>query len=329
MARVRVDRALTSEELAASADIAADVKLVEARRSGVLLQDGHGARHRVERWHLVDGTVVICRTPGTQIKRGESLQVYRRSATLCHALHEQGTVPTAWPAVAGQVAGRAYLLERALPGKGLAGSAAATILDSGGDQLLADLARILATIHAIEPDAATLDDKLAPHRWDSAGGSLFSWQSYINGARDPAGRPMLDDNAYTALDRLRCAALDSLPNGYHLPIIHGDFRGPNLLVDQDPPKVSGIIDLELAGRGFAESDLALFVQRTIIPAGRPRLIPKLAEAYVAAANPPDGFSLRFDWQRAEAAAFIATQGGYGRQWELAVDCLYTLSEQWR
>lgn len=322
-------RALTADELVDRRAFAREIGLAQAVEHGLLLQGQAHYRHRVERWHLDDGTAVVCHLPGTIAAREGAFQaLYARSAAVCAALAPCG-LPVPSPILVN--VGQACLIERALPGVTLE-SRPVALDGEGGRDLIAALARALAAIHAPDLLVASPAARLAPRRLRTSEHDAVRRSGDLGqlaAARDRDGARLLTDAECAALDDLARAALATLPDGYPLPLIHGDFRGANILVDATTHTLTGIIDFEMAGRALPEFDLARFAQRTLLPRAREGLLQWLSSAYAAAAAPPPGFPLRLAWERAEAAAGCVLAANFDASWQASVALVRELAATWR
>lgn len=319
---------LSSDELADRQRVAHHAAWPSQPQAGWVVQDGASARHRVERWVLADGTAAIYRVPGTDVARTEASALYQRATLLARVLSESRDVPTAWPAVSDTFEGRPYQIERCLPGQTLSGPDVASLLARDSDGLLDGIARAIAALHSLPTADGELADEFPPgivgipeRNWVREG----SCYARIRDITGPDGRPVVTRSEFAGLCDLATAAVGTLPEGYFFPITHGDFRGANLLVGGEGPTLTGVIDLELATRWFPESDLAHFAQRTLTPAGCEHLVRPLLAAYEAAAQPPPGCSLRFDWQRACSAATIVSYSPFDASWHREVEKLRALA----
>jgi len=112
-----------------------------------------------------------------------------------------------------------------------------------------EMARVLARLHAVAPDAVGLGDFGKP-------GNYFERQitRWTRQYRDSAGPPI------AALDRLVDWLPANLPpDDGDVAIAHGDFRLGNLMFHPTEPRVIGVLDWELSTLGHPLADLGFCV----------------------------------------------------------------------
>jgi aminoglycoside phosphotransferase (APT) family kinase protein len=122
----------------------------------------------------------------------------------------------------------------------------AQVIDGCVDALI----RVLADLHAVDPNAVGLGDFGKPtgylerqvHRWGS------QWQF----VRLP------DDDRDADVQRLHSALRQAIPQQSRSSIVHGDYRIDNTILDaHDPRQVRAVVDWELSTLGDPLSDAAL------------------------------------------------------------------------
>jgi aminoglycoside phosphotransferase (APT) family kinase protein len=128
-----------------------------------------------------------------------------------------------------EILGREYTIARRLPGT----ADPRAILDDNGDDLLADMARVLADIHKTEP----------PPGLRERGDALQAERERYERLGQP--HPVFEA-AFEELEKTQ-------PDSSRATLVHGDYRIGNLLVDDH--KVSGVLDWELAHVGDPVADL--------------------------------------------------------------------------
>jgi aminoglycoside phosphotransferase (APT) family kinase protein len=112
------------------------------------------------------------------------------------------------------------------------------------------LIRVLADLHAVDPDAVGLGDFGKPtgylerqvRRWGS------QWELV---QRE-------DDPFDTDVRRLHSALAEAIPQQSRSSVVHGDYRIDNTILDaEDPTKVVAVLDWEMSTLGDPLSDAAL------------------------------------------------------------------------
>ncbi len=119
-----------------------------------------------------------------------------------------------------------------------------------------------------------------------------------------------------SLDKLQAALEQGVPETTRTGIVHGDYRLDNALVDGNPPKISAILDWEMATLGDPLVDLGIFalywdigklpsggaIASAVDPAAGYPEFEELAESYAVEA----GITLPdLSWYRAFAAYKLA------------------------
>jgi aminoglycoside phosphotransferase (APT) family kinase protein len=127
------------------------------------------------------------------------------------------------------VLGRQWTIAKRLPGT----ADPRAILDDNGDELLVDMARVLANIHKTEPPADLRE------RGDALQAERDRYESF--------GQPHpVFEAAFAELEK-------NPPQNARTTLVHGDYRIGNLLVKDH--RVTGVLDWELAHRGDPIADL--------------------------------------------------------------------------
>lgn len=112
-----------------------------------------------------------------------------------------------------------------------------------------ELGSVLARLHTIDPDAVGLADFGRPHGFLQR--QVARWRKQLDHSRS---------RDVDALDRLMTAVAEHIPEGDGASIIHGDFRLDNTLIvlEEDVPRVSAVLDWEMSTLGDPLTDLGLF-----------------------------------------------------------------------
>jgi aminoglycoside phosphotransferase (APT) family kinase protein len=128
-------------------------------------------------------------------------------------------------------------------------------LEALGDQQVIDgcvnaLIRVLADLHAVDPNAVGLADFGKPSGYLER--QVRRWGSQWELVRLP------DDDRDGDVQRLHSALRQSIPQQSRTSIVHGDYRIDNTILDaHDPRQVRAVVDWELSTLGDPLSDTAL------------------------------------------------------------------------
>lgn len=122
----------------------------------------------------------------------------------------------------------------------------ATVISNSVDALI----RVLADLHAVDPEAVGLGDFGKPAGYLER--QVRRWASQWDLVRLP------DDPRDADVKRLYRALAESVPARHRSSIVHGDYRIDNTILDtKDPTKVLAVLDWELSTLGDPLSDAAL------------------------------------------------------------------------
>ncbi len=128
-------------------------------------------------------------------------------------------------------------------------------LEALGDQQVIEdcvdaLIRVLADLHAVDPNAVGLADFGKPSGYLER--QVRRWGSQWQLVRLP------DDDRDADVARLHSALQQSIPQQSRTSIVHGDYRIDNTILDAtDPGQVLAVVDWELSTLGDPLSDAAL------------------------------------------------------------------------
>src|SRR6201991_1064570 len=112
------------------------------------------------------------------------------------------------------------------------------------------LIRVLADLHAVDPDAVGLADFGKPSGYLER--QVRRWGSQWELVR------LSDDDRDADVQRLHSALQQSIPQQSRTSIVHGDYRIDNTILDaNDPGQVRAVVDWELSTLGDPISDAAL------------------------------------------------------------------------
>ncbi|WP_109211112.1 MULTISPECIES: phosphotransferase family protein [Microbacterium] len=210
---------------------------------------------------------------------------------------------------AARVTGTVFFVMERAPGQVLARRAQNAAYTASGLRTLGlDLARHLADLHAVDPAAVGLDDFGRPDGYLER--QLATWRRQLDASRS---------RETPLLDALQSRLAGGVPISARSGIVHGDYRLDNALVvgDAETPRISAILDWEMATLGDPLVDLGMFglywdiaelpggggvVPSAVDPAAGYPAFDELVDAYAAHAGlaVPD---LR--WYRAFAAYKLA------------------------
>jgi aminoglycoside phosphotransferase (APT) family kinase protein len=110
---------------------------------------------------------------------------------------------------------------------------------------------VLADLHAVDPAAVGLGEYGRPEGYLDR--QIKRWTQQWEASRLP------DDAVGGELDRLAQRLIDGLPDSPSGPIVHGDYRMDNALLDPTTPgKVAAVLDWELSTLGDPLADVGLF-----------------------------------------------------------------------
>jgi aminoglycoside phosphotransferase (APT) family kinase protein len=110
---------------------------------------------------------------------------------------------------------------------------------------------VLADLHAVDPAAVGLDSYGRPAGYLER--QIRRWTSQWEATR------LDDDPNGGELDRLAARLGEQLPAAPTGPVVHGDYRMDNVLLDpQTPGKVAAVLDWELSTLGDPLADVGLF-----------------------------------------------------------------------
>ncbi len=141
-----------------------------------------------------------------------------------------------------------YIMER-LEGRVFETASMPGVTPTERREMYLDMARTLARLHALRPDALGLSDYGRP-------GNYFARQI----ARWSAQYQASDGPRIAALDHLTDWLPDNMPADDNCAgIAHGDFRVGNMMFHPTEPRVIGVLDWELSTLGHPLADLGFCV----------------------------------------------------------------------
>ncbi|MCR2783167.1 MULTISPECIES: phosphotransferase family protein [unclassified Microbacterium] len=148
----------------------------------------------------------------------------------------------------GDITGTTFFLMERAPGRVLSTPAHnAPYSPAGLRELSVDLVRTLADLHAVDAASVGLPDFGRADGYLSR--QLATWRRQLDASRS---RPT------PALDELQERLGEGMPQTRRSGIVHGDYRLDNALVDGPAPRLSAILDWEMATLGDPLVDLGIF-----------------------------------------------------------------------
>jgi aminoglycoside phosphotransferase (APT) family kinase protein len=112
------------------------------------------------------------------------------------------------------------------------------------------LVDVLAALHSVDPHAVGLDDYGKPAGYLER--QLRRWTAQWEASRQP------DEPDGPELDRLAGRLAEALPAAASGPIVHGDYRMDNTMLDPEQPgRIAAVLDWELSTLGDPLADLGL------------------------------------------------------------------------
>ncbi len=148
----------------------------------------------------------------------------------------------------GHITGTPFFLMERAPGRVLSRRTQNADYTAAGLRALSfDLITTLADLHAVAPASIGLADFGRPDGYLAR--QLKTWRRQLDASRS---------RATPLLDRLQERLGEGMPESGRSAIVHGDYRVDNALVDGPEPRVTAILDWEMATLGDPLVDLGMF-----------------------------------------------------------------------
>jgi len=147
------------------------------------------------------------------------------------------------------VIGTAFFVMRHVPGRVIADPRLPGFTPDERAALYDDTARVLAALHAVDPEAVGLSDFGRPGNYYTRQISRWSRQ-YIDSKTDEIA----------SMEALMEWLPANVPASEESGIVHGDYRIGNCILDPSAPKIAAVLDWELSTLGHPLADLAYFCQ---------------------------------------------------------------------
>ena len=112
-----------------------------------------------------------------------------------------------------------------------------------------DLARVLAALHNVDPEAVGLGDFGRPGNYYERQIGRWTKQYVASKTED-----------VPAMDQLMAWLPDNIPEQRKTVVVHGDYRLGNTLIRPDAPKIAAVLDWELSTLGDGLADLGYLCQ---------------------------------------------------------------------
>lgn len=112
-----------------------------------------------------------------------------------------------------------------------------------------ELVRCAAALAAVDYKAVGLGDLGKPDGWHER--QVDRWRSQLDGYRSMPNY----DGALPCVDEVGRWLTDNLPKDKRIGLVHGDFQFANVMFSLHAPRISGVIDWELASLGDPLLDL--------------------------------------------------------------------------
>ncbi len=154
----------------------------------------------------------------------------------------------------------------------------------------AEIVRVMAALHALDPAAVGLSDYGKPGNYFAR--QIARWSEQYQASQT---RPIAAMDALIEALPQRCPADDG-----RVSLVHGDFRIDNLMFAQDAPRVLAVVDWELSTLGHPLADLGYFCMALRLP--RNPALPGLGNLDRAAAGIPGEAELLADYAAAGGSA---------------------------
>src|SRR5262245_803649 len=147
------------------------------------------------------------------------------------------------------VIGTPFFVMSYVPGRVIADPSLPGFTPAERSALYQDMARVLAALHAVDPESVGLADFGRPGNYYARQISRWSRQ-YLESKTEEI----------PAMEALMEWLPANLPESDETRIAHGDYRIGNCILDPTEPKVAAVLDWELCTLGHPLADLAYFCQ---------------------------------------------------------------------
>lgn len=107
---------------------------------------------------------------------------------------------------------------------------------------------VLADLHMINPESLGLGDFGKPEGYLAR--QVVRWRKQLDASRS---------RTVAGIDHLHDLLASSVPSSARYSLLHGDYRLDNVLIQTNEPKLTAVLDWEMATLGDPLADLGLFV----------------------------------------------------------------------
>ncbi len=147
------------------------------------------------------------------------------------------------------VIGTTFFVMRHVPGRVVADQRLPGFAPAERGAVYDDMARVLAALHGVDPEAVGLGDFGRPGNYYER--QISRWSRQYQESRT-------DDIA--SMEALMEWLPKNVPASDETRIVHGDYRVGNCILDPREPKIAAVLDWELSTLGHPLADLAYFCQ---------------------------------------------------------------------
>ena len=155
------------------------------------------------------------------------------------------------------VIGSAFYVMDHVPGRNFADPRMEGETNAARTAVIADMNRVLAALHDVDPDAVGLSDYGPPGNYYERQIARWSKQYRASETFD-----------IPAMNRLIDGLTEALPeDDGQRGLVHGDYRIDNMIFDADQPVCRAVLDWELSTIGHPYADLAAVIMQWQMPAG--------------------------------------------------------------
>lgn len=147
------------------------------------------------------------------------------------------------------VLGTPFFVMRFVPGRVIADSRLPGLAREERRAVYDDLARALAALHTVDPEAVGLGDFGRPGNYYERQISRWSRQ-YVDSKTEEI----------PAMEALMEWLPKHVPDSDETRVVHGDYRVGNCILHPTEPRISAVLDWELSTLGHPLADLAYFCQ---------------------------------------------------------------------